>query len=973
MKAIMPYFPCICLACTGAICYLISPSMDSNKTLMMAFLIVVTYVSLWVAYYMLVHASLHSVGKHDKLSEINPAILVISVEMIKLMISAVTFTVQAGSSLMWEQITSLKHNVVLHLLNQYFPVAFLYVVYNNLMIINLRYFDPTSYLLLSSTRLIMTAVIWQTVFGRLVSPGKRTALIVISVGIFAKELPQFFKSTSPNNISSSHDLPYVLHLGLVMVQMLCSVLATVYNEVLLKKNGDTQNIPTALQNMCLCIESIMLNAVAIVLIHPLISSAPQSISSNFAMMISSIFPIAIILTLSSVGIVTSFMLRHLDSVTKAVASSTEVAITTVLGRIIFGYEITPLVALSVFLVGGGAYYYATVNDRNECSLSLTTKNRNRRDYSCPRQYAIGKGILLVLVMLQLQVLLHVGSFFGIVDHDQVSAPQNRCRFKTAKEGFEDDCNLDELAATSSNLNDPSWLDNNLHHLSHWSFSHNDWEHFVQSHISNPMLKAVLDSDDCHVLEIGSGSGAFSRSLLRLHPKASVFGIDYSEKMVSISQKVFGSDNPRFSAQVASMEDTAGMRAAVERLLIDHSLNSEVDYHDKVHGIFHVVMMVGSLCYMPNKESVQLAVSNALENLRIGGFLFASSGLPDTDGTMKSCETIAEREFVNEMGTSLGYDVVTMTDMAGWDIGNQTDRYFTLLRKTRSSVKNSPLPSASIEGIITCPEPPKKPGDITQTKYNRFLTAPQVLEYIAMKFQEVNAPLALIYGTALHEFRAGKTCFMPRITDKDIDIAIFKQHYPLILALDEELKELFGWRVITSAKASKKLYPPKASKKLYAQIQPIEDNRKTLGAKYTGDAFQIDVYGFQCNAVEGNIWLPWDKVTTKINAFLPLKPHTKLPRAGHNNTQTYIYMPSNPACLLENLYGADFRTPKDTKFFKSNAVDEPVCTSPTFHASDRLEFMRQLVLCGGCDVSRVNADAVAKVSFGMNTNTPFCSN
>jgi hypothetical protein len=55
------------------------------------------YVSLWVAYYFLVHASNHSDGKHVRLKELNPAAaLILSVEIVKLLVSSGIFTAQVG-------------------------------------------------------------------------------------------------------------------------------------------------------------------------------------------------------------------------------------------------------------------------------------------------------------------------------------------------------------------------------------------------------------------------------------------------------------------------------------------------------------------------------------------------------------------------------------------------------------------------------------------------------------------------------------------------------------------------------------------------------------------------------------------------------------------------------------------------------------------------------------------------------------
>ena len=64
---------------------------------------------------------------------------------------------------------------------------------------------------------------------------------------------------------------------------------------------------------------------------------------------------AIVANLAIVGIVTSFMLKCLALVTKALASSSEVVLTTILGKYLFGYDITPITGVSVVRVARGVY------------------------------------------------------------------------------------------------------------------------------------------------------------------------------------------------------------------------------------------------------------------------------------------------------------------------------------------------------------------------------------------------------------------------------------------------------------------------------------------------------------------------------------------------------------------------------------------------------------------------------------------
>ena len=550
----------------------------------------------------------------------------------------------------------------------------------------------------------------------------------------------------------------------------------------------------------------------------------------------------------------------------------------------------------------------------------------------------------------------------------VSAPgpfnNNGKRFSTAKEWFEDDLNVKSLGADDElNLQDSSWLDRNLHQLSRWSFSHQDWERFVSYHVhSNPMLHAVLSSKNSKVLEIGSGAGAFSRSLLRLYPTASVVGIDYSEKMVKISNRVLRGGNssttPRFFAHVASMEKQSDMTAALG------------DPNPKSNASFELAFMVGSLCYMPSHESVILALSNVIQHLKIGGFLTVSM-LPETEKAMRSCETLVEKKFIRAIADQVGYEVVTFSNMSQWGIGNQVDRYATVLRKTKhtKSDKNLTSKQSKANQSQSCPEPTKLDG-MSDIKYNRTITAIRILEFLSAKFEQKNAPIAINFGSALHEFREGKSCYAHRIGDKDVDITVLEAHFPLIHDLNEELRERFGWSVHSSSEMNSRLF---------ATIKPLDDGRRN--GLPDANSFNIDFYGFKCNAEENTVWFPWDQITTRINALLPLKKHgAPISKQLYDGvdydwvaSKSFVYIPSDPACLLENIYGPDFRTPMNTKYYVSYAVDKPICKSPDLDASERLEFLRQLMLCSGCkNALTINSDAFVNITLGLNVTDPFCT-
>jgi len=256
----------------------------------------------------------------------------------------------------------------------------------------------------------------------------------------------------------------------------------------------------------------------------------------------------------------------------------------------------------------------------------------------------------------------------------------------------------------------------------------------------------------------------------------------------------------------------------------------------------------------------------------------------------------------------------------------------------------------------------------KSNWNLVNQADEILSYLVTKFTEVDAPVILMFGTMLYEFRnhtcTNETdpCLRPNDLDKDFDIAIFPMHFPYIdNVLKNEISKKFGW---TFQSLDSDRIPMKQN--LFGTIVP---NNIRYGKK-----FQIDVYGFHCSASNDLIHFPWDVVTISKNAFLPVVRHksllsiddyriaadtttTNYSNSGNqtiqqsSNENPVIYMPYNPKCLLTNIYGSDFMTPKKGKTSQAKygtehgrqAHGNPDCNSKLTEA-EQIELERQLSFC-----------------------------
>ena len=253
----------------------------------------------------------------------------------------------------------------------------------------------------------------------------------------------------------------------------------------------------------------------------------------------------------------------------------------------------------------------------------------------------------------------------------------------------------------------------------------------------------------------------------------------------------------------------------------------------------------------------------------------------------------------------------------------------------------------------------------KSNWNLVNQADEILSYLVTKFTEIDAPIILMFGTMLHEFRnhtipnETDPCLRPNDLDKDFDIAIFPMHFPYIdNVLKDEISKKFGW---TFQSTDSDRIPMKQN--LFGTIVP---NNRRYGKK-----FQIDVYGFHCSASNDLIHFPWDVVTISKDGFLPVKRHKALLpideyrssdtlntnstiqtiQQNSNNNHPVIYMPYNPTCLLTNIYGSDFMTPKQGKSSQAKfgsqhgrqAHGNPDCNS-TLTEAEQTELERQLSFC-----------------------------
>merc|ERR1740124_1347223 len=291
-----------------------------------------------------------------------------------------------------------------------------------------------------------------------------------------------------------------------------------------------------------------------------------------------------------VGIVASLVLRYVDTLSKAVASSTTILFTTVLGRIFFGIEISGQMIISAVLVIIGVHSYTFSNEEN---TNLTLILVKRSLFKTFRQLWFIPAFFYLISMYD---LVQPSSTYDLV--------RNTASLISSFNGTNPEMILYHGKVVSiGNLENQHWLDENLHQLNGGQkFTASKWQQYVRLHLSNPLVKTLLETKGYRVLDVGCGGGAFSRSLLQLYKGVEILGVDHSK-----------TDS---------------------------------------NGAFHIAMLIDSLCYLPNSEAVEKSIANALYLLRPGGLLI-SSMIPQT--TLEAhdyCKTAITRKWIEKKSQTL---------------------------------------------------------------------------------------------------------------------------------------------------------------------------------------------------------------------------------------------------------------------------------------------------------------------------------
>ncbi|KAH8282884.1 hypothetical protein KR054_010547 [Drosophila jambulina] len=336
----------------------------------LTFLIFLLYMSLFIGQGIFVTASQESNNSYGY----NTVTVVLLTEVFKLIVSTCLYCRDNNLRSLVRDVHKDRNVLAL-----YMVPAFLYCLYNNLAFVNLATFDPTTYYLLLQLRVVVTGILFQIIFKKYLSQRQWISLILLTLGCMMKQIDfgSFYSDANDDSESAAiqqqkqssnqtvidgsqqqqvhgknmSGFDFSLSAVFILAQTICSCLAGVYNEYLLKDKGADVNI--FVQNVFMYLDSIVCNAAILLLRGELFDAfSAHNLSSimRFSVLI-------IIVNNAAIGIVTSFFLKYMNSILKTFASALELLFTAVLCYFLFSIPIYMNTALAIAVVSYAIYLY----------------------------------------------------------------------------------------------------------------------------------------------------------------------------------------------------------------------------------------------------------------------------------------------------------------------------------------------------------------------------------------------------------------------------------------------------------------------------------------------------------------------------------------------------------------------------------------------------------------------------------------
>ena len=294
---------------------------------------------------LLTEASLNDDGKYDFIM----ITVTLSAEVLKLLLSTSLYFTLPGAQQ--------SHSVIrVKDMLQFSIPAFVYFLNNNLVFYILSRITSTEFQILSCLKTVFTAIMFRFILKKLLSTTKWMAILTLACGAAVSQLrvdePQVEVETERG---SGHEFGVGMDdvaIGVIatVISCLLSSFAGVYNEVLLKRDGEVHSIH--LQNIFLYLWGVSFNCIGLA-----IMCRNELSTTSFFEGYSAVVWILVLNNAFS-GLAISAVLKFANNIVRIFAHAAAMAITSVFECIFFTHGVTQQLILSIVIVTASTVSYA---------------------------------------------------------------------------------------------------------------------------------------------------------------------------------------------------------------------------------------------------------------------------------------------------------------------------------------------------------------------------------------------------------------------------------------------------------------------------------------------------------------------------------------------------------------------------------------------------------------------------------------
>ncbi|CAM9251473.1 unnamed protein product [Ectocarpus sp. 12 AP-2014] len=278
---------------------------------------------------------------------------VVMAEMVKVAVAlAMQFKTEGSVSAV---INSVRVNTVGNPV-QYFKMgvpALLYTIQNNLAYVATNSLDGPTYQIICQSKIPITALLSVIILGKSLSSRQWVSLAVLTCGV---GLVQTSGSDSAGKVSNATTSNSLIGFASAVMVCLCSGLAGVFFELMIKTGGSSKEGPAAslwMRNIQLGSFSLLLGVLAVV-----VNDGAEVMARGFFSGYSPMVWLCISLH-SLGGLAVAMVVKYADNVVKCFATSISIVLSCFLSIALLGMKVSQGFAVGALLVVSATYGYNT--------------------------------------------------------------------------------------------------------------------------------------------------------------------------------------------------------------------------------------------------------------------------------------------------------------------------------------------------------------------------------------------------------------------------------------------------------------------------------------------------------------------------------------------------------------------------------------------------------------------------------------